>query len=278
MLTSSQIYFAPRYQWTHSWRKLKIMRKAFLVLIAVVHCKSEKYFYDLDKNYTIYPIVENRNLEGPSLAMMHKDEDPMRFYRADVRKREPQFLGFDIQDDNIEVALTWFPEIQRINDYFFLQIDMEMAVPFLSVPTMKSLTKQKSFANLNVGKAINWWLKRLTDNWNVHLCLKTSRCNFSRRRCACRNHFGWCSKVLQRRQLLQQEETLVSNRQQEKKSEKQKWDKLNGYSNEVTSFCCFRGFKSGGPHLGHIQQYWRSAAGNRFRPSGMLAAVRLLAR
>lgn len=80
-----------------------------MVLFAVVHCRSDGYFYDLDNNYTIYPIVENRNLEGPSLAMMHKDEDTMRFYRADVRKREPQFLGFDIQDDNIEVKLTCSP-------------------------------------------------------------------------------------------------------------------------------------------------------------------------
>lgn len=84
------------------------MRKIFLILIAVVHCRSEGYYYyDLDKNYTIYPIVESRNLEGPSLAMLQKDEDPMRFYRADVRKREPQFLGFDIQDDNIEVILIF---------------------------------------------------------------------------------------------------------------------------------------------------------------------------
>lgn len=41
-------------------------------------------------------------------------EEVLSYYRSDTRKREPQFLGFDIQDDNIE-------------------IDMEIAVPFLSV-------------------------------------------------------------------------------------------------------------------------------------------------
>lgn len=35
----------------------------------------------------------------PSLAY----EQVLNFYRSDMRKREPQFLGFDIQDDNIEV-------------------------------------------------------------------------------------------------------------------------------------------------------------------------------
>lgn len=61
-------------------------------------------------------------------------DDILRHYRSDVRKREPQFLGFDIQDDNIE-------------------IDMEIAVPFLSVPTKKSL-KRKHFANINVAAVI----------------------------------------------------------------------------------------------------------------------------
>lgn len=45
-------------------------------------------------------------------------EEISSYYRSDTRKREPQFLGFDIQDDNIE-------------------IDMEIAVPFLSVCTKR---------------------------------------------------------------------------------------------------------------------------------------------
>lgn len=30
-------------------------------------------------------------------------EEVLHYYRTDVRKREPQFIGFDIQDDNLEV-------------------------------------------------------------------------------------------------------------------------------------------------------------------------------
>lgn len=30
-------------------------------------------------------------------------DNVLKQYRSDTRKREPQFLGFDIQDDNIEV-------------------------------------------------------------------------------------------------------------------------------------------------------------------------------
>lgn len=59
----------------------------------------------------------------------------MRHYRSDIRKREPQFISFDINDENIE-------------------IDMEIAVPFLSVPTKKSLSKRRNFANVNVAAVI----------------------------------------------------------------------------------------------------------------------------
>lgn len=66
---------------------------------------------------------------------VYQYDDIMRHYRSDIRKREPQFIGFDIDDDNIE-------------------IDMEIAVPFLSVPTKKSLSKKKHFANVNVAAVI----------------------------------------------------------------------------------------------------------------------------
>lgn len=63
------------------------------------------------------------------------EDEIFNFYRSDSRKREPQFLGFDIQDDNIE-------------------IDMEIAVPFLSVPTKKGLSKKRNFANVNVAAVV----------------------------------------------------------------------------------------------------------------------------
>jgi hypothetical protein len=62
-------------------------------------------------------------------------DEVSRHYRSDIRKREPQFLGFDIQDDNIE-------------------IDMEIAVPFLSVPKKRGHGKSNALANINVAAVI----------------------------------------------------------------------------------------------------------------------------
>lgn len=53
-----------------------------------------------------------------------------------VSRREPKFLGFAIQDDNIE-------------------IDMEIAVPFLSVPKKRGVgSRSRNLANINVAAVI----------------------------------------------------------------------------------------------------------------------------
>lgn len=87
------------------------------------------YYFDINgTSFNSYPISEIITINGP--MPVNKFDEVMNYYRSDLRKREPQFLGFDIQDDNIE-------------------IDMEIAVPFLSVPTKKGLNKKKNFANVN---------------------------------------------------------------------------------------------------------------------------------
>lgn len=48
-----------------------------------------------------YPISEIITIDGR--FPLNQFETVMRHYRSDVRKREPQFIGFDIQDDNLEV-------------------------------------------------------------------------------------------------------------------------------------------------------------------------------
>lgn len=56
--------------------------------------------------------------------------------RSAVGRREPKFVGFAIQDDNIE-------------------IDMEIAVPFLSVPKKRGVgSRSRNFANINVAAVI----------------------------------------------------------------------------------------------------------------------------
>lgn len=57
-------------------------------------------------------------------------------YKGDYGQREPRFVGFAIQDDSIE-------------------IDMEIAVPFLSVPKKRGVgTRSQNFANINVAAII----------------------------------------------------------------------------------------------------------------------------
>lgn len=72
------------------------MKKVLIVLLAVAGCRSEGYYFD--GNSTTY--VDS---EGTSIIEPFKKFESLNFYRSDIRKREPQFLGFDIQDDNIEV-------------------------------------------------------------------------------------------------------------------------------------------------------------------------------
>lgn len=107
------------------------------VLIMLIISFAEVYMQEYYRNSNgsaFTPYQSTIELNVP----VYQYEDIMRHYRSDVRKREPQFIGFDINDDNIE-------------------IDMEIAVPFLSVAkasSKSSLSKRKNFANVNVAAVI----------------------------------------------------------------------------------------------------------------------------
>ena len=95
--------------------------KIIFALLAVVGVRCDEfrihYFDDVDDglddfNKTIF----NANLADSNLIPIH--DESFRLSRNDVRKREPQFLGFDIQDDNIEVrtvfgklSVEWFKQL-----------------------------------------------------------------------------------------------------------------------------------------------------------------------
>lgn len=109
------------------------MEIVIVLLTTLFSVISMQEFY-LDTNGTSFipyhPLGVELNLPT------YQYDEVLHHYRSDftTRKREPQFIGFDIEDDNIE-------------------IDMEIAVPFLSVPTKKSI-KRKHFANINVAAMI----------------------------------------------------------------------------------------------------------------------------
>lgn len=111
-----------------------------LVLLSSLFGAISMQEYYLDVNGTSFIPYQQQSLsQSSSLGVelnipIYQYDEVLHHYRSDIRKREPQFLGFDIQDDNIE-------------------IDMEIAVPFLSVPTKKSI-KRKHFANINVAAMI----------------------------------------------------------------------------------------------------------------------------
>lgn len=108
---------------------MKIIEFVFFFLVKKI-CGEEYY---LDLNGTSSSSYRPNEILGPS-PIYGRDEF-YRHYRSDTRKREPQFLGFDIQDDNIE-------------------IDMEIAVPFLSVPKKGGVGKSNNLANINVAAVI----------------------------------------------------------------------------------------------------------------------------
>ena len=55
-----------------------------------------------DSNFISYPISEMIAIDR---AMpLYQFDEVFHHYRSDFRKREPQFIGFDIQDDNLEVS------------------------------------------------------------------------------------------------------------------------------------------------------------------------------
>lgn len=109
------------------------MEIVIILLTTLFSAISMQEFY-LDTNGTSF--IPYQPLGVELNIPMYQYDEVLHHYRSDftTRKREPQFLGFDIQDDNIE-------------------IDMEIAVPFLSVPTKKSI-KRKHFANINVAAMI----------------------------------------------------------------------------------------------------------------------------
>lgn len=117
--------------------------EGFIILVLVTTSlfgaiSMQEYFLDVNSTSFI-PYQQQSLSQSSSLGVelnipIYQYDEVLHHYRSDIRKREPQFLGFDIQDDNIE-------------------IDMEIAVPFLSVPTKKSI-KRKHFANINVAAMI----------------------------------------------------------------------------------------------------------------------------
>ncbi|CAG9807697.1 unnamed protein product [Chironomus riparius] len=106
--------------------------KVFLfLLVSFAEVYMQEYYLNSNGSSSFVPYQSTIELNIP----VYQYDTIMRHYRSDIRKREPQFISFDINDENIE-------------------IDMEIAVPFLSVPTKKSLSKRRNFANVNVAAVI----------------------------------------------------------------------------------------------------------------------------
>jgi hypothetical protein len=106
---------------------------AIFSLCIVREIYGQGYYLDVNGSTSSYPTSEVLSVNGQMPLSVY--DEVYRHYRSDVRKREPQFLGFDIQDDNIE-------------------IDMEIAVPFLSVPKKGGVGKRNNLANINVAAVI----------------------------------------------------------------------------------------------------------------------------
>lgn len=112
--------------------KMKIIQ--IFLFFVVKEVSGQGYYLDMNgTNLNSYPTSEVLSVTGQMPTYVY--DEIYRQYRSDTRKREPQFLGFDIQDDNIE-------------------IDMEIAVPFLSVPKKGSVGKRNNLANINVAAVI----------------------------------------------------------------------------------------------------------------------------
>lgn len=80
------------------------MRKVLAFMLSFTNVYGQGYYFDLNGTSTSsYPAIEILLKNDPFPA--HDYNEVLRHYRSDTRKREPQFLGFDIQDDNIEVSL-----------------------------------------------------------------------------------------------------------------------------------------------------------------------------
>lgn len=77
------------------------MKEVFMIILFVSKSNSEGYYFESNEtSFSSYPVSEVTSVSGPFRSF-----ETLNFYRSDIRKREPQFLGFDIQDDNIEVQM-----------------------------------------------------------------------------------------------------------------------------------------------------------------------------
>jgi hypothetical protein len=150
-----------------------MIKEFFLVFVVVVKVFGQGFYVDINgtsyleshRPYLRYTNVDEVNGTKTKIktsrGLLNLNQ-PMKLfefnrvlnnYRSDFHKlREPKFVGFDIQDDNIEVRYQWITFKHVIKRK--LQIDMEIAVPFLSVPTKKGLNKGRNIANINVAAVI----------------------------------------------------------------------------------------------------------------------------
>lgn len=71
----------------------------FSKILSKVLGQGGYYFDENGTNFNSYPISEIITINGP----LYQFDEVLHHYRSDIRKREPQFIGFDIQDDNLEV-------------------------------------------------------------------------------------------------------------------------------------------------------------------------------
>lgn len=73
----------------------------FSKVLQKVFGQGGHYFDDNGTNFHSYPISEIITIHGD--MPLYQFDGILQHYRSDMRKREPQFIGFDIQDDNLEV-------------------------------------------------------------------------------------------------------------------------------------------------------------------------------
>lgn len=79
------------------------MKKILALTLPIAKVFGQGNYFEINgSNFSSYPISEIITINGP-MPIYEYDDEVFRHYQSNVRKREPQFLGFDIQDDNIEV-------------------------------------------------------------------------------------------------------------------------------------------------------------------------------
>lgn len=79
--------------------------KLFVLILSLATVCGQGYYFNVNgTSFSAHPMNEITPING--LMPSYEYNDVLRHYRSDTRKREPQFLGFAIQDDNIEVSLS----------------------------------------------------------------------------------------------------------------------------------------------------------------------------